>query len=65
MFAETVGLMMPCCIRLYLMLLGEGLPHKTVANALAGHQSGSQTFFLADSEEIATLLHFGRIWAPS
>ena len=25
-FAETVGLRMLCCIRLYLMLLGEGAP---------------------------------------
>ena len=38
-----MGLRMPCCMRLYLMLPGEGLPHKMVANALAGHWVESKT----------------------
>ena len=40
--------------RLYLMLPGEGLPHKKVANALAGYQSGSQTVFRLTAKKLST-----------
>ena len=32
-------------MRLYLMLPGEGLPHKMVANTLAGHMAESKTVY--------------------
>ena len=62
MFEETVGLKMSCCMLLYLILHGEGFPHKTVANALAGHQSGSQTIFSLTAKKSLTscsLAEFG------
>ena len=45
MFEESAGLRMPCCMRLYLKLPGEGLPHKMVANTLAGHMAESKTVY--------------------
>ena len=43
MFEEVVGLSPTGSLFLCLILSGEGLPHKKVANALAGHQLGSKT----------------------
>ena len=42
-FEEVVGLSPTGSLFLCLILSGEGLPHKKVANALAGHQLGSKT----------------------
>ena len=45
MFEEVVGLSPTGSFLLYWILPGEGLTHKKVAIALAGHQLGSETIF--------------------
>ena len=36
---------MPCCMGLYLTSPWKGLPHKMVANTLAGHMAESKTVY--------------------